>query len=121
MKEPDSLLNNLSRKLQEAFMTARNKITPPTKDKNEDTQDFKAREQQYKETYKTYDKAFKNIGNSKYTKCCIDYLKLLYTVDRLDDMLDAKNTLLAFDISKNEFRKIKPTDFITKLAKEMHP
>ena len=53
--------------------------------------------QKYKETCNTYERAFRNIGNSKFTRCCIDYLKLLYTVDRLDDKLDAKTTLLAFD------------------------
>ena len=41
-------------------------------------------------------------------------------------MLDAKNNLLAFDdqlfdISKNEFRKIQPTDFINKTCKRNAP
>ena len=107
-------------------MTERNKLRPPEKCRNEDSINFKIRVQQYKENYKTYDRAFKNIGNSKYTKGCIDYLKLNYTVDRLDDMLDAKNNLLAFDdqlfdISKIEFRKIQPTDFITKTCKRNAP
>ena len=126
MKEPDSLLNNLSKKLQDVFIVERNKLVQPTMDNYTNTDTFKEDTQRYKRDFKIYENAFKNIGNSKYTKGCIDYLKLNYTVDRLDDMLDAKNNLLAFDdqlfdISKNEFRKIQPADFITKTCKRNAP
>ena len=126
MKEPDSLLNNLSKKLQDVFIVERNKLVQPTMDNYTNTDTFKEDTQRYKRDFKIYESAFKNIGNSKYTKGCIDYLKLNYTVDRLDDMLDAKNNLLAFDdqlfdISKNEFRKIQPADFITKTCKRNAP
>ncbi len=97
MKEPDSLLNNLSNKLQEIFITERNKLIPPIKKNNEDSETYKIRDKMHKDAIKIYDRAYKTIGNSKYTKCCIDYLKLLYTIDRLDDKLDSKNNLLAFD------------------------
>ena len=125
-KEPESLLNNFSKKLQEIFINERNKLLHPIKNDLETEEIYKEKCNEYKENYKNYDKAYVKIGNSKYTKDCIAYLKNLYTVERLDDKLDANNNLLAFDdklydITLNKFRNISPFDYITKTCKRKAP
>ena len=59
MKEPDSLLNNLSKKLQDVFIVERNKLVQPTMDIYTNTDTFKEDTQRYKRDFKIYESAFK--------------------------------------------------------------
>jgi P4 family phage/plasmid primase-like protien len=124
MKFPISLLNTMSDKIQDLFIKERNKYRPPLKEHCEDWDDANKK---YKKVMKMFDTAYRNIGCSKFTKGCMDYLTNLYTVKNLDDKLDNNNNLLAFndgyvfDMLIGDFRKIKSDDYITKTTKRNAP
>jgi P4 family phage/plasmid primase-like protien len=124
VKFPISLLNDMSDKIQDLFIKERNKYRPPLKEHCEDWEDSNKK---YKKTMKMFDTAYRNIGCSKFTKGCMDYLTNLYTVKNLDDKLDNNNNLLAFndgylyDMEIGDFRKIKTSDYITKTTKRNAP
>ena len=107
-KPPTSLLNDISSRLQDYIIEQRNLVLPDDKDYNLKMKHIKL--------------AWTKCGSSPFTKCIIDYLQHLYTVDRLDDLIDANANLLSFDNMvydyKNKiFRDIEPTDYITKTTK----
>ena len=122
---PPSLLNNLSNTLQELFLNERNnlKLPTPTGDSEENEKQRKL----FMAQIKVYDKAYISLGNSRFTKCCMDYLVHLYTVKDFDKLLDDNNHLLAFDdgilynISNDQFRYIQPHDFISKTTGRNSP
>jgi P4 family phage/plasmid primase-like protien len=101
---PSSLLNDITDKLQNHITNIRNQIKP---DDNE-----------YSNKMKIYKQAYKKLGQSLFIKGIIDYLKNLYYVDKLEDLLNKNNSLLCFencvyDISTKKFRQIEPDDYIT--------
>ena len=111
---PISLLNDFSDRVQSIFQSEINKRL--TLAKRNDDKDLM-------NEVNIFLKAFKTIGNSKFVKGCIEYLNVFYTIERLDDLVDNNNNLIAFDdgkcfdISNKQFRKILPTDYITKTCK----
>ena len=119
-KAPPSLLNHLSKTLQDVFFNARNKLRPPPPGAPaEEWEEFKRGQ-------KIYNNAIKIMGGSKFSKGCIDFLIHLYTDVDLDKKLDANNNIIAFedklyDITLNEYRDITPQDYITKTCKRKAP
>jgi P4 family phage/plasmid primase-like protien len=107
-KVPSSLLNNLSDELQGYVIEQRNLLLPTDENYNIKNSFIK--------------KAYISLGNSRNIKCVIDYLTNLYLVDNLDDLLDSKISLLAFnnclyDMNIKSFRNINTDDYITKTTK----
>ena len=105
---PTSLLNDLSNTIQNYIIEQRNILLPTDKD--------------YSDKMKLIKKSYMQIGMSSYIKGIMEYLKNLYTVDRLDDLIDSKHNLLAFDnmlydIEQKKFRNIEPEDYINKTTK----
>jgi P4 family phage/plasmid primase-like protien len=109
---PSSLLNDLTNKLQEYIIEQRNLLIPT--------------QEHYNEKMKIVKKSYILLGNATYIKGVIEYLKDLYLVDNLDDLLDANVGLLAFsncvyDIKLKKFRMISPEDYITITTKYKAP
>ena len=109
---PSSLLNNISNKLQDYIIEQRNFILP--------------KEKEYDEKMKLIKKAYNNLGQSAYSEGIIKYLKSLYLIDGIDDLLDSKIELFAFDdylydIKKKCFRLINPNDYISITTKYKAP
>ena len=105
---PSSLLNNIIDTMQ--------KITEDLK------QQLSFEDEKYKEKMLKLKKAYKDLGNPNYVEGIIKVLIHLYTLENLDDLIDSNNHLLAFnnclyDIQNKKFRKINPTDYITKTTK----
>lgn len=105
---PSSILNKISSILQDIIIEKRNELKPD--------------DPQYKSKNILIVKAYKNLGLSSYIKGIIDYLEYLYLKIELDDLLDSNVNLLAFnnkvyDITINNYRDIKPDDYITKTTK----
>lgn len=105
---PKSLLNDITTQLQALLIEQRNYIIP----KNNKDDDYNKKMKIFKNTYN-------KLGSSSFIKGVIDYLEYLYTIDDVDNLLDANINLFAFnnelyDNIKKEFRPIKPTDYITK-------
>jgi P4 family phage/plasmid primase-like protien len=102
-KYPPSLLNNISDKLQSYI--------------EEQKQYIKLDDDKFTEKMKKLKKAYDNVGMGTYTEGIIKYLRTHYTIDNLDDLIDANQKLFAFDdklydVDKAEFRDIKPNDYI---------
>ena len=109
---PSSLLNDLTNKLQEYIIEQRNLLIPT--------------QEHYNEKMKIVKKSYILLGNATYIKGVIEYLKDLYLVENLDDLLDANVGLLAFsncvyDIKLKKFRMISPEDYITITTKYKAP
>ena len=110
----------MSDKFQELFINERNKHKPPIKNSSED---YDEATKKYKNIMKMFDTAYKNVGNFKFIKGCMEFLTNLYTINNLD----MNNNILAFndgyvyDIQIGNFRKIIPSDFITKTTKRNTP
>lgn len=105
---PSSLLNNIIDTMQ--------KITEDLK------QELSFEDEKYKEKMLKLKKAYKDLGNPSYIDGVIKVLIHLYTLENLDDLIDNNNELFAFnncvyDIKNKIFRKINPTDYITKTTK----
>jgi P4 family phage/plasmid primase-like protien len=108
LEVPNSLLNDLTNTIQNYIIEQRNLLLP--------------NDEKYDEKMKLVKKSYTQMGNSSYTKGIIEYLKNLYTVDRLDDLIDNKHYLLAFDdylydIEQGKFREIQTNDYISKTTK----
>jgi len=119
-KPPPSLLNHLSKTLQDIFFNTRNKLRPPPPGAEPEQWE------EFKKMQKIYNNAIKIMGGSTFTKGCMDYLIHLYTDVDLDKKLDANNNIIAFedklyDITLNEYRDITPEDYITKTCKRKAP
>ena len=102
-KYPPSLLNNISNVLQSYI--------------EEQKQFVKLDDEKFTEKMKKIKSAYDSCGMGSYTEGIIKYLRTLYTIDNLDDMIDANQKLFSFedtlfDISINKFRPIETCDFI---------
>jgi phage/plasmid-associated DNA primase len=109
---PSSLLNDISNKLQNYIIEQRNLLLPS--------------DDKYSEKISKITHAYNNLGQATYTEGIIKYLKSLYLIDELDDLLDSKNEYLAFtdylyDIKKKCFRSIEPNDYISLTTKYKAP
>jgi P4 family phage/plasmid primase-like protien len=109
---PSSLLNDLTNNLQQYIIEQRNLLIPT--------------QEQYELLMKIVKKGYIQLGNATYIKGVIEYLKDLYLVENLDDLLDSNGQLLAFsncvyDIKLKKFRMIKPDDYITITTKYKAP
>ena len=102
---PSSILNSISNVIQDLILEQRNILKP--------TDSF------YKERMKLINSSYKMVGSSRFTSGIIDYLKNYYTIDNLNQMIDANKNLIAFnnmlyDFSINDFREIRPNDYISR-------
>jgi P4 family phage/plasmid primase-like protien len=105
---PSSLLGDITRKLQKYILEQRNYLVPDMK--------------HYDERMKICKMCYQQLGNSGFVKGIIDYLKDLYTDDDIDEKLNSNTKLIAFrnkcfDLNINDFRDIKPNDYITLTTK----
>lgn len=105
---PSSLLNDITTQLQTLLIEQRNYIIPKYN-----------KDDEYKKKMKIFKNTYNKLGTSSFIKGVIDYLQYLYTIDKIDDLLDSNINLFAFnnelfDNTLKEFRPIKPTDYITK-------
>lgn len=110
---PSSLLNNLTNRLQEYF-------------KDHFFNYISADDANYNVKVKLHKKCYVQLGNATYIKGIIEYLKNLYLIENLDDLIDAKPHLLAFsdkvfDIKLRSFRNIEANDYITITTRYKHP
>lgn len=74
------------------------------------------------EKFKMISKAYTKIGMATFIKGCIDFLKNLYNVEKLEDKIDSNKNVVAFenilyDLDIGNFRKIKYDDYIIKNTK----
>jgi hypothetical protein len=72
------------------------------------------------EKFKMINKAYSKIGMSSFIKGCIDFLKNLYNVEKLDEKIDSNKNLLAFenllyDLEIGNFRKIRHKIILLKI------
>ena len=117
---PSSLLNDITDKFQNLIIEARDKLKKPTQKESDKDEEYKAKREVYFKKFKTYDNAYKAVGKSKFIKGVMDYLINMYNDDDLEKKKDCDNNIIAFkdgylfDITKNEFRKIERTDYISK-------
>jgi len=123
---PSSLLSDVTNKLQELIINERNKLKPPVKTNEMSKDEHDKLMASYDYCMKLAKKGYIAIGNSSYIKNIIDYLSNLYSVNRLETLIDSNDKLLAFDnklfdFVLNDFRDIKPTDYITKTTKYLVP
>ena len=105
---PASLLNDVSKRLQEAVKEQEQYIDDNDKNKLMKINAIRV--------------IFITLGTATFIKGIIDFLHDIYMVYRLDEMLDSNPLLLChdnlvFDLSLNSFRDIRPSDFITKTTK----
>ena len=108
---PCSMLNDITKTLQTLLIEQRNFIIPSNK------QDDK-----YNEMMKSFKNAYDKCGTATYIEGIIKYLKKLYTIDDIDDLINSNVNLLAFnnmlyDNTIKDFRPIKPNDYISKTTK----
>jgi P4 family phage/plasmid primase-like protien len=101
---PNSLLNDITDQLQNHFNKIRNQITPNNQD--------------YATAMKSYKSIYKKLGSSSFIKGIIDYLKQLYYVEDLENILNRNQKLICFDnmlfdMSIKKFRPIKHDDYIS--------
>lgn len=104
-ERPTSLINNIGYTLREYFNEQRQLLNPEDKD-------FKERNENIMKTYA-------KLGQSSFGKGIIDYLPDLYYNEQIDDLVDSNTNIIAFnnmlyDLQTNEYRNIKPTDYISR-------
>lgn len=109
---PSSLLNDLTDKLQAYIIEQRNLVLPDYKDYNEKMSVVKL--------------SYKKVGTSTYVKGIMEYLTNLYTDEKIDDLIDSKSNLIAFDdkvydVITNKYRDIRPDDYVCKTTKMYAP
>jgi P4 family phage/plasmid primase-like protien len=102
-KYPPSLLNNISDQLQQYI--------------EEQKQYVKLDDEKFTEKMKKLKKEYDSVGMGTYAEGIIKYLRTHYTIDNIDDLIDANQKLFSFDdklydVDKNDFRNIKPSDYI---------
>lgn len=102
---PVSLLNNISKSLQEILKNEFIKLDPTN--------------ERYKDINKLYVNEYKKLGNSNNIEGIIKFLKQLYNDENIDENIDNNQNLLAFnnmlfDFTELQFRNIKPNDYISK-------
>ena len=105
---PSSMLNDITSTLQDLLIEQRNLILPKSK---QDTE--------YEKAMKMFKSAYDKVGTSKFVKDIIDYLKHLYIVPKISELIDGNVNVIAFenmlyDNSIKDFRPIKPIDYISK-------
>jgi len=102
-EKPTSLINNIGFTLREYFNEQRKLLNPDDKE--------------FKEKNECIMKIYSKLGQSSFCKGVIDFLPDLYYNDKIEEMIDRNTNIIAFnnmlyDIEKNEFRNIKPNDYI---------
>jgi len=105
---PTLLLNDIASKIHEWLNTLKNSINLADENKSE--------------KFKMIMKAYTKIGMSSFIKGCIDFLRNLYNVEKLDEKIDNNKNVLAFenliyDLEIGDFRKIRHNDYIIKNTK----
>lgn len=120
---PTGLLNNMSDYLQNKIIEQQTILSIKLleiKENKKISQDEKQEEShKIKAFLDACKKAYMKLGSSSFINGCIDYLNQLYFNDNIDLLVDASHHLLAFnngvyDYLADEFRPIKPTDYISK-------
>jgi P4 family phage/plasmid primase-like protien len=117
MEAPSSLLYSVSSSFQDLVIKQRNSLAiPKTLDDKEE----------YDKKMKALTSAYNKVGQSGFSKGVLSYLTHLYHIENIDDKLDSKPSLLAFqdqvaDLSICDFRPIQPDDYITKTCKRKAP
>jgi P4 family phage/plasmid primase-like protien len=111
-REPINLQNDITDKLQD-YVTEQHKLLNPGADN-------------YKQKTDLINKNYKKLGTAKFISGVISYLRPLYRVKNVDDLFNANSDLIAFtdavyDVKTNQFRPIKPMDYITKTTKYPAP
>lgn len=102
-EKPTSLINNIGFTLREYFNEQRKLLNPD--------------EKEFKEKNECIMKIYSKLGQSSFCKGVIDFLPDLYYNDKIEEMIDRNTNIIAFnnmlyDLEKNEFRNIKPDDYI---------
>jgi putative DNA primase/helicase len=105
---PTLLLNDIASKIHEWLNSLKNSINLADENKTE--------------KFKMIMKAYTKIGMSSFIKGCIDFLRNLYNVEKLDEKIDANKNILSFenllyDLEIGNFRKIRHNDYIIKNTK----
>ena len=105
---PSLLLNDIASKIHDWLNSLKNSINLSDDAKTE--------------KFKMISKAYTKIGMSTFIKGCIDFLKNLYNVEKLEDKIDSNKNVIAFenilyDLEIGSFRKIKYDDYIIKNTK----
>jgi putative DNA primase/helicase len=108
---PSSMLNSITTTFQNLLIEQRNLIVPKAKDDKE-----------YNERMKIFKNAYNKVGTTTFINNVKEYLTHLYTVEKIDDLIDSNVNLIAFenilyDNTIKDFRKIKPTDYISKTCR----
>lgn len=104
-EKPTSLINNISYTLREYFNEQRKCLDMDSKD--------------FKERNEAILKVYGKLGTASFCKGIIDFLPGLYLNEKIEDLVDTNTNIIAFnnclyDLEKNEFRKIEPTDYISR-------
>jgi P4 family phage/plasmid primase-like protien len=112
---PASMLNHISEFLHNTLSELKNRLQPDPKDQKE-----------FDRKMKLYRQVYVKVGTASFVRGIIDYLKFKYTIDRLDDKIDANPNILGFDdkvydVMTGQFRDIKPDDYLTKSCKYNAP
>ena len=107
-KAPLSLLNNITKELQQILNEYKNELDCNAKN--------------YLELIKLHRSQYIKLGTSKFIEGVIDYLKLMYNNNDIEDLVDSDINLVAFnnmvfDMNENTFREIEKNDFIMKTTK----
>ena len=84
---------------------------------NEQRKLLNPEDKDFKERNECIMKIYSKLGQSSFCKGVIDFLPDLYYNEEIDDKIDANTNVIAFqnmlyDIEKNEYRRIKPCDYI---------
>jgi phage/plasmid-associated DNA primase len=105
---PTALLNDISNRMHGWLEELKNSI--------------KLDDKTYKNKMEMLHNAYKKLGSSTFIKGVIDFLKNLYSVDRIMDKLDSNKNIIAFDnclydLELGKFRSIRPNDYISMTTK----
>ena len=105
---PTLLLNDVASKIHDWLNSLKNSINLADEAKTE--------------KFKMITKAYTKIGMSSFIKGCIDFLKNLYNVEKLDEKIDNNKNVVAFenllyDLEMGKFRNIRREDYIIKNTK----
>lgn len=100
---PPSLLNDISKTIQELLQTEKNKVNPNMEN--------------YKDINKIYTTEYKRAGNSSHIEGVIKYLRPFYNNDDIENLIDNNINLLVFknklyDFNDRSFRDIKKNDYV---------
>lgn len=108
---PSSMLNHITDTFQEHLIEQRNLLIPKSKT-----------DEDYNNKMKIFKNAYNKVGITSFINNVKEYLTHLYTIEKIDDLIDSNVDLIAFDNilydnSIKDFRKINATDYISKTCR----